>query len=179
MVPPSFAHSRFPWRWMVGRATCGGCRALSLRSHSHPPHPGRAKTRPFPRRRWRDALFEGPFQSSFQACLYDFPQGGLGCFQLRASTSTAYLKIRLVWCARRASKGSCLAYPFTFCGAKQRLGPAVSPIAGAEPPSTSYPSFWCARSARKGDQQPSRPFSPHRAGCEAGWAGQRQDPRLN
>src|SRR5512145_914559 len=29
----------------------------------------------FPGRRWRDALFEGPFQSSFQACLYDLPSG--------------------------------------------------------------------------------------------------------
>ena len=28
-----------------------------------------------PGRRWRDALFEGPFQSSFQACLYDLPSG--------------------------------------------------------------------------------------------------------
>jgi hypothetical protein len=27
------------------------------------------------RRRWRDALFESPFQSSFQACLYVVPQG--------------------------------------------------------------------------------------------------------
>jgi hypothetical protein len=47
------------------------------------------------------------------ACTF-FLKGGLGCFQLRASTSTAYLIIRLVWCARWASKGSCLGYPFTI-----------------------------------------------------------------
>jgi hypothetical protein len=43
--------------------------------HSHPPNPRRAETRPLPRRRWRDALFEGPFQSSFQACLYVLSYG--------------------------------------------------------------------------------------------------------
>ncbi len=134
-----------------------GCRALSLRSPFSPSNPGRKHfhppthrllcnrlpgsptrptdcfanrlpgTRPFPRRRWRDAVCEDPFQPSFQACLYVPPQGGLGGFQLRASTSTAYLKIRWVWRARWASKGSCLAYPFTFCGAKQRQGHAVTP----------------------------------------------------
>ena len=40
------------------------------------------------------------------------------------------------------------------------------------------PLIWCARSASKGAQQPSRPFSPHRAGCEDGWAGWRQHPHI-
>ena len=68
------------------------------------------------------------------------PQGGLGGFQLRASTSTAYLKIRWVWRARWASKGSCLAYPFTFCGAEQRQGHAVTPSLkqGLPPPMPYY-----------------------------------------
>jgi hypothetical protein len=37
--------------------------------------------------------------------------------------------------------------------------------------------FWCARSASKGDQQPSRPSFLHRAGCVHGRAGRRQDPQ--
>jgi len=52
--------------WTVG-ATCdlrevhGATAAVAL---THPPNPGRAKTRPFPRWRWRDAMFEGPFGRS-------------------------------------------------------------------------------------------------------------------
>src|SRR5262245_3748014 len=73
-------------------------------------------------RGWR-AVFEVPFQSSFRACLYVLPQGGLGCFQLRASTSTDFLRIRLIRCARWASKGSCLARPFTIFRSQARTGP--------------------------------------------------------
>src|SRR5262245_25431659 len=73
-------------------------------------------------RGWR-AVFEVPFQSSFRACLYVLPQGGLGCFQLRASPSTDFLRIRLIRCARWASKGSCLARPFTILRSQARTGP--------------------------------------------------------
>src|SRR5512134_3541549 len=45
----------------------------------------------------------------------------------------------------------------TILRSQTARGPGVSPIAGAEPPSTSYPSFWCARSASTGDHQPSCP----------------------
>jgi hypothetical protein len=49
--------------------------------HSHPPRPlGAPRRALFPRRRWRDALFEGPLQSSFQACLYVVPWGWAGWF---------------------------------------------------------------------------------------------------
>ena len=44
-------------------------------------------------------MFEGPLDSPSKLADAFFPQGGLGGFQLRASTSTAYLKIRLIWCA--------------------------------------------------------------------------------
>ena len=36
--------------------------------------------------RWRDALFEGPLQSFFQDCGTSLLSGGLGCFQLRATS---------------------------------------------------------------------------------------------
>ena len=54
-----------PKRW-IGlrlRLARGAARCHSDR-HSHPPNPGRGKTRPFPRWRWRDAVFEDRFGQS-------------------------------------------------------------------------------------------------------------------
>ena len=81
------------------------------------------------------------FESSFQACSYILLQGGLGCFQLRASTSTAYLKMRWIWCARWASKGSCLAYPFHLLRSQAVARSAVYPSLSSDghPPSISLP----------------------------------------
>jgi hypothetical protein len=111
MLPPSslvFLPHRGGWGH---HATCDGCRVLSLRSFS-PANPGRAKTRPFPRRRWR-ALFEGPFGQS------------PGRNKLRS----------------QAARGPC-----GFTHRRSR---------GDHPPSMS--SFWCARWASKGDEQPQHP----------------------
>jgi len=56
--------------------------------HSHPPNPGQSlspadppialqsftRDAPFPRREWRDALFEGPFNSPSKLACFVFPQ---------------------------------------------------------------------------------------------------------
>ena len=95
-------------------AICDGCRACRCGRHSHPPTPGRAATRPFPRWRWRDA-----------------------CLKVRSDA----------------------VRDGTSCGAKQREGHAVLPIAAAEATIHLQPTFWCSRSASKGDQQPLSPFT--------------------
>src|SRR6188508_3318006 len=46
---------------------------------------------------------------------------------LRAWTSTAFLKMRWIWCARSASKGDQPARTPSSCGAKQRQSHAVYP----------------------------------------------------
>ena len=55
----------FAGRWMVAfcdlRVVHDLVAAVAILTH---PTPGRAKTRPFPRWRWRDAVFEGPFGRS-------------------------------------------------------------------------------------------------------------------
>src|SRR6476469_579917 len=60
--------------------------------HSHPPNPGHAKTRPFPRWRWRDALFEGPFgRSPGWTKLQSQPARGPCGFTHRRSRTTIHL----------------------------------------------------------------------------------------
>ena len=109
--------ARFPriWMWMSASmrfaVDAWRCR---LGRHSHPPNPGRAETRPFPSGDGETQCSKIRSNRLSKLACTSFLRGGLGGFQLRASTSTAYLKIRLVWCARWASKGSCLAYPFTI-----------------------------------------------------------------
>ena len=104
-------------------AICDGSRALWLRSLLTRPALGAL----------RRALFPGgdgeTHCSTFRcdvpselACT-SFLGGGLGGFLLRAWTSTAFLKTQLVWCARSASKGSCLAHPFTMLRSQAAIGP--------------------------------------------------------
>jgi hypothetical protein len=109
--------------------------------------------------RWRDALFEDPL-STFQACSCGPPQGWLGGFHLRAWTSTAYLKIRLVPCARSASKGSCLADPSTLLRSQATTGPCGLSNVGAGGDHPHPVPFLRARSASKGDRQLSCPSYP-------------------
>ena len=61
-APGSYSSAHGSGWWP--HATCDGCTAYGCGRHSHPPNPGRAKTRPFPRWRWRDAVFEDPFGRS-------------------------------------------------------------------------------------------------------------------
>ena len=98
-----------------------GCRlrfamgaALSLRSRSHPPNPAHAETCASPS--VDDETHCSKVRSNHPSKLActSFLRGGLGGFQLRAWTSTGFLKIRWIWCTRSASKGSCLARPLVF-----------------------------------------------------------------
>jgi len=136
------ARARYFFSPRVGRweppASCERCAAPLLRSL--------LLTRPTlgaPRR----ALFPGgdgetpcsKVHSNGRSKLAHSPFGaGLIGLLLRAWTSTDFLQIRLIWCARSASKGdqrpsplsfwrarwaskgSCLAYPFTLCRAMPR-----------------------------------------------------------
>ena len=77
---------------------------LSLRGCSHPPNPGRAKTRLFPGGDGETHCSK--VRSNDPSKLARALLGrGLIDLQVRAWTSTAFLRIRLVWCARSASKG--------------------------------------------------------------------------
>jgi hypothetical protein len=140
------------WRCLCGRPSHPPLRTpRRAMTQSHPPdpwavvfthrptdcfaivYPGRALSPG----RWRPLLEIRSHHPSKLAYL-SFLMGRLGCFQLRAWTSTAFLKIRLVWCARSASKGSCLAYPFTVLRSQAATGPCGFTHRGAggdHPPS--------------------------------------------
>jgi hypothetical protein len=105
--------------------------------HSHPPNPWASFPPTDPPIALQSFTQDAPFSQAAMArpcskarsndpsklACTSLLRGRLGCFQLRASTSTAYLKTRLVWCARWASKGSCLAYPFTILRSQAAIGP--------------------------------------------------------
>ena len=128
---PPFQACPFSLRYRGGwwpHATCDGCRVGLLRSPFSPAPPGAGR-----------ALFpsgDGDTQCSKihsndpSKLAGTLLEAGLISLLLRAWTSTAFLKMRLIPCARSASKGN---------------------------------------------QQPS-PLFPYRARCEAGWADWRQDP---
>ena len=69
---------------------------------------------------------DGEHQWSIQACSCFCFGGGLIGLQLRASTSTAFRKIRWIWCSRSASKGDQPAQVPLFAEPKARYH-AVSP----------------------------------------------------
>src|SRR5215831_20487378 len=82
----------------------------------------------FSQGRWRDGLFEGPFQSSFQACLYVPLQGWARLLptarfdEHRLSRNT----IDLV-CALGEQRKLPSPPIHCFCGAKKRLGHTAYP----------------------------------------------------
>ena len=125
-------------------ATCDGCMALSVCRHSHPPTLRGAETPCFPKRASPLVLphLEGGWSP---------PATCEGCMAVS-------LRSPLVM-ARRNVRSSVRTQSRTeqVCGAKQRFGHAVSPLAGAEATIYLHP-FWCARSASTGDQPAHTPL---------------------
>ena len=101
----------------------GLARLASTCAPSHPPTPRRAETRRVPT--------STAYERSFQARSCFLVGRGWIDLLLRAWTSTATLIIRLVWCARSASKGDQPAHtppPFPVCRvprAQEADGPAL------------------------------------------------------
>ena len=87
MIPPSSRSLPFSGMTPISlqAATCEVTWLYRCGS-SHPPNPGRAKTRPFPRRRWRYACSKFHSNHPSKLACTSLLRGGLGCFQLRAWT---------------------------------------------------------------------------------------------
>ena len=141
---------------------------LSLRGCSHPPNPGRAKTRLFPggdgethcsKVRSND---RSPGSDSSARLRSDASDNtiGLACAFREQGTTTAF--DHPFWCARWASKGSCLAYPFTILRSQAAAGRAVSPLAEAV---VTRPAAYPSASTRTDQVGPAILSSRHQIGC--------------
>ena len=104
----------------AGRRCCG--------RHSHPPNPGRAKTRPLPRRRRRDAVFEGPFgRSPDRTKLAEPSSGGAVQFHLSLKQWLHVQPLSLL----RAQGLTRLIHPIVVCAFGEQES---APSSTASPP---------------------------------------------
>ena len=90
-APGSYSSAHGSGWWP--HATCDGCTAYGCGRHSHPPNPGQStsptdppialqsftRDAPFPRWRWRDAVFEDPFGRSHGWIKFAEPRSDRPC----------------------------------------------------------------------------------------------------
>ena len=157
-------------RWMVASRDLWWVRPCRCGRPSHPPNPGRFFSTHQPTDCFaidcpRRALFPGGdgetlcskvhYDGSSKLACTSFLKGGLGCFQLRASTRTARsVNIRSFWCGRWARKRKLPSPPFHYIAEPSRnraLRFHPSPEHGATI-NLNSPAVWAGALSRQIDR---------------------------
>ena len=162
-------------------ATCGGCRALSLRSTFSPAQPWAGQTRPFPQAamasprcslpsslvlsflgRWTGVFCDLRWmQASIPAVALAMARRD--CSKVRQTTSRTDAagepsRDRVLQFIHRLSSKAPSHLRHPSWRSQAVTGSCGSPLAEQRRPSAFDLLFWCARSASKRGQQPSSPY---------------------